>query len=989
MVELKVLQINVGKGKDTTCEMLKLAKEEDTDIIAIQEPQSYNNKITGISDGKYSIIANEERTRPKASLAIKKNLNPIKINDCTSDFCSVAAIKSGNKLILLCSLYLNLVEVDGKDRDIKKDLIYVQRIFDKYNNGRTAIFVFTDANCIIEETERRRFKERDLFFLEFVNANSLTIHNDLKKGPTFVKFVEEDGATKLRCSLIDFTLSNEAGSDLVKNWNIVDKINTEHRQIFLNIIEEDNARNREYTPTTKLFNTDKLNWNVFKIHYNQDKPSLKLSNYSEDNLEKLAIDFTANVTKALEKSAKRIIRKENDQPWYDENLRESSKEIRRIRNKVSRSAGKTNNTYWLENLRELNKAHRKLIQKTKQKYYEKLNHVNTINDLWKLLKKAKTMRGESFEEYKKKDGQSTIDTDEINRDLFDHFVPQMLSNGIDDMSITNTGLLDPLEENELKNAMKYTLNKKAPGLDAIPNLVIKKMINLDANYLNEMYNLFIKYIYFPKCWKIGSLILFQKAGKKLTDAKSLRPITLLPGFGKILEKILIDRIRKELNRRSFFNDNQFGFTTGKSTAKAIEKINKAIKVESSVRYSLVLAIDISGAFDNLKFDHVIKNLIRSGVDNCYLLAMRQLLNNREIIFESSRESFKRRTKIGCPQGGKASPCIWLIGMNDLLNDLDKLEIMSLAFADDLIMILNGKSIKEVEKRISSVLTCINDWCKRAGLKINADKSVLMNVGKIKFPNKININGKEVKTQESIKYLGVMISRDRKWKEHLNLIEEKICKFNRTMGRMRFMNKNLSLEKRRILYNQVCLPIIDYCSSVWYKELVYKYQKDKLNRIQRSSILQLTGAYRTSGNVNLLNLFGVLDINTKLEIDEKHVKANRKVEYKLALENQGYREEFELLDKTTSKEIIWFKLNHGPFKQYLRRLNLANDSECRFCNLGDETADHLLFECVHFKELRVKLNCENIDSKYLEVLEQEMRAKKICVELYKNRELLCI
>ena len=46
-------------------------------------------------------------------------------------------------------------------------------------------------------------------------------------------------------------------------------------------------------------------------------------------------------------------------------------------------------------------------------------------------------------------------------------------------------------------------------------------------------------------WKRGKLILFQKPGKEMNCAKSLRPIMLLPVIGKLLEKLFIERIRED------------------------------------------------------------------------------------------------------------------------------------------------------------------------------------------------------------------------------------------------------------------------------------------------------------------------------------------------------------------------------------------------------------------------------------------------------------
>ena len=130
--------------------------------------------------------------------------------------------------------------------------------------------------------------------------------------------------------------------------------------------------------------------------------------------------------------------------------------------------------------------------------------------------------------------KQSVDRDEIEKDLFDNFVPKLEKDNLEHIKIISTGSLDLLREDELKEAMKGTLNGKAPGVDSISNLVIKHLIKRDGQYISDLYNLFIRHTYFPKCWKKGKLILFQKPGKKLNNAKSLRLITLLTGFGELL-----------------------------------------------------------------------------------------------------------------------------------------------------------------------------------------------------------------------------------------------------------------------------------------------------------------------------------------------------------------------------------------------------------------------------------------------------------------------
>lgn len=62
-----------------------------------------------------------------------------------------------------------------------------------------------------------------------------------------------------------------------------------------------------------------------------------------------------------------------------------------------------------------------MLRTAKGEYYEKLNKVNSTQDLWRLLKKAKTVRADSFKEFKLANGRVSTDKKENDDDLFDHF----------------------------------------------------------------------------------------------------------------------------------------------------------------------------------------------------------------------------------------------------------------------------------------------------------------------------------------------------------------------------------------------------------------------------------------------------------------------------------------------------------------------------------------------------------------------------------------
>lgn len=134
-----------------------------------------------------------------------------------------------------------------------------------------------------------------------------------------------------------------------------------------------------------------------------------------------------------------------------------------------------------------------------------------------------------------------------------------------------------------------------------------------------------------------------------------------------------------------------------------------------------MALDFSGAFDAIDWRHVVNNVIKSNINNSLVKAQAQLLIDRTVEYNSKNRTITREIKIGCPQGGKASPCIWNITMNDLLINLTKEKLFNIAYADDLTVIIDGESVKEMKVKMIKTLSIIDCWCKSTGLKLSTSK----------------------------------------------------------------------------------------------------------------------------------------------------------------------------------------------------------------------------------------------------------------------------
>jgi hypothetical protein len=136
---------------------------------------------------------------------------------------------------------------------------------------------------------------------------------------------------------------------------------------------------------------------------------------------------------------------------------------------------------------------------------------------------------------------------------------------------------------EIRNAVESTDNKKVPGEDGITGGIYKQTFNTFPKFITAMYNGCLRYGVFPKRWRRAKLIPIIKPGKENSDeASKYRPISLLNVAGKVLEKVMINRINHHVYTNGYMNRNQYGFTLQASTtdaAMAVKEFAKGLRQE--------------------------------------------------------------------------------------------------------------------------------------------------------------------------------------------------------------------------------------------------------------------------------------------------------------------------------------------------------------------------------------------------------------------------
>ena len=184
-----------------------------------------------------------------------------------------------------------------------------------------------------------------------------------------------------------------------------------------------------------------------------------------------------------------------------------------------------------------------------------------------------------------------------------------------------------LTVNELKDAFFSLKLNKSPGYDEISFNVIKTCFGSLHKPLLHIFNQSLQSGIFPDKLKIARVTLLFKKGSD-SELGNYRPISVLPCFSKILEKIMYNRLYKHLKEKDILYKKQFGFQQKHSTEHAIlqliDQVNNSFERN---QFTLGIFIDLSKAFDTVDHKILISKLKNYGVTGNNLKWFESYLNN--------------------------------------------------------------------------------------------------------------------------------------------------------------------------------------------------------------------------------------------------------------------------------------------------------------------------------------------------------------------------
>ena len=393
--------------------------------------------------------------------------------------------------------------------------------------------------------------------------------------------------------------------------------------------------------------------------------------------------------------------------------------------------------------------------------------------------------------------------------------------------------------NEVTQIVSQLKNTKAPGFDEIQSTLIKHLPPIGFIIMTLIFNSCLTLSYFPKIWKLAKVISIRKPGKPPSAPTSYRPISLLSILSKILERIILVRLKNHLQDNNIIPEVQHGFRENRSTVTQLNRLTNHIKngLTNKLSTGLIL-LDIEKAFDRVWHKGLLFKLITTNAPKYIIKIIRSFLESRsfQVVVQGSK-SATHNINFGVPQGSVLSPTLYSIYTYDLpVNTHCSIAL----FADDTALFSSSRFAKTIIKALEKTAKELQRYFNKWKIKLNESKTqaIFFTRRRTKqIPRRpFHMNNADVEWEAStVKYLGLVLDKRLTFKNHTELAISKATKAFRILYSLFNRQSKLNVYCKVLLYKVTIRPILMYAAPVMNQIAVLHKKKLQVmqNKILRT------------------------------------------------------------------------------------------------------------------------------------------------------------
>lgn len=403
----------------------------------------------------------------------------------------------------------------------------------------------------------------------------------------------------------------------------------------------------------------------------------------------------------------------------------------------------------------------------------------------------------------------------------------------------------------------------APGPDGITTKIMRCIPNETCELAAKAFSACLTDCYFPLQWKKADLVLIPKIGNTAEGLPKCRPICLISEVGKILERLIADRMKRWMadNPQHQLSENQFGFREGRSTCDALAVVkDRIVRERADGGVTVAVSLDIENAFNSIPWWRIMEAMKEKEFPSYLRRLIRNYLGSRWVEYPIKGGGRGTMTvEAGVPQGSVLGPLLWNIAFDAVVGERVEVGCGVICYADDTLILASADTANRAISRASLQTGLVLNKIRRMGLRVAVHKTevVMFDSSKSRktqeeeeeeeeeeIATHIQVGDARIKIAKSMKYLGVVLDKGFTFKDHFQMIEKKAVNVSRALCRV-MPNLRGPTEAKRRLYIETVKSVILYGAPIWSEELQRSGSSMRaLNRVMRTLALRAISAYRS-------------------------------------------------------------------------------------------------------------------------------------------------
>ena len=252
---------------------------------------------------------------------------------------------------------------------------------------------------------------------------------------------------------------------------------------------------------------------------------------------------------------------------------------------------------------------KKSIKTTKKQFYRKALQSKKTKEVWSIIhgilspnQKKITSSPEKLNSYYVNLAETLTGKQSAT--------PTELNEIINNLPSTNKDsfVLKTVTYQQVLNEINSIRNDCSTGCDNLPINLFKPLAETIAFPMTTIINDCIRKCIFPEQWKVAKVCPIPKVHNP-SQSKDYRPISILPIFSKILERVIMKQLCLFIEDQVVYSKNQSGFRKNHSTNTLLIKMRDDI-LNAQDRGAVTIAVltDFSKASDTVDFAALLQNL---------------------------------------------------------------------------------------------------------------------------------------------------------------------------------------------------------------------------------------------------------------------------------------------------------------------------------------------------------------------------------------------